>query len=178
MWLGARRIDSRELDLDRLPLRWSPRCPLEKGTAPAMVALMTDAVTGEPVGVHRTFLLADGTAKAFGKDSRKMLGRAGVIRLSPDDEVTLGLGVCEGIETGLKLMAAGWQPIWACGSLNAVTGFPVLGGIECLTIFSDPKPSEIRGARTCGVRWAEAGREVFIRVPGQGDWNDTLGTAA
>jgi hypothetical protein len=139
-----------------------------------MVALMTNAVTNEPCGIHRTFILLNGSGKAFGKDSRMMLGKAGVIRLSTDDDVELGLGIAEGLETGLAIMAAGWQPIWACGSLNALSAFPVLGGIEALTIFSDPKPHEIAGARSCAARWAEAGREVLIRVPSQGDWNDAL----
>ena len=35
-----------------------------------------------------------------------MLGHAGIIRLSPDDEVELGLGICEGIETGLHHLLA------------------------------------------------------------------------
>ena len=178
MWLRARRIDPRKLDMDHLPLRWAAHCPLGKGMAPAMVALMTDAITNEATGIHRTFLFADGTAKAFGKDSRKMLGRTGVIRLSPDEDVAEGLGISEGIETGLCIMAAGWRPIWACGSLNALTAFPVLGGIECLTVFADPKPHEVAGARACAARWAKAGREADVRTPLAGDWNDSLGIAA
>ena len=173
-WFLARGTDPSKLQLDRLPLRWHPRCPLGKGTAPAMVALMTDAVTGEPCGVHRTYLTVDGTVKAFGKNSRKMLGPGGVIRLSPDDEVELGLGICEGIETGLAIMAAGWRPIWACGSLVNLTKFPVLAGIECLTVFADAKPHEICGARVCADRWVQAGREAIVRIPGKGDWNDAL----
>jgi len=144
-----------------------------------MIALMTDAVTGEACGLHRTFLLGDGSGKALGSKSRKMLGKAGIIRLSPDDEVELGLGICEGIETGLSLLAAGWAPIWACGPLGALRDFSVLSGIEALTIFADPKAQEIAGARVCAERWAEAGREAVVRIPGaEGDWNDVLGRAA
>jgi hypothetical protein len=103
-----------------------------------------------------------------------MLGKAGVIRLSPDEEVSLGLGICEGIETALAVMAAGWRPIWACGSLGALRDFPVLSGIEVLTIFADPKPIEVAGARTCATRWDEAGREAIVWIPRGGDWNDAL----
>ena len=60
-WFHARDIDPKRLDLDRLPLRWAPRCPFGKSTGPAMVALMTDAITAEPCGIHRTFLLRDGS---------------------------------------------------------------------------------------------------------------------
>ena len=45
----------------------------------AVIALMTDPLTGEPCGIHRTFINPDGT-----KRDRKMLGKAGVIRVSPD----------------------------------------------------------------------------------------------
>jgi hypothetical protein len=48
-------------------------------------------------------------AKAFGANSRKMVGR--VIRLSPDEDVELGLGICEGIENGLTFMGVGWRPV-------------------------------------------------------------------
>ena len=178
-WLRVRGIDAVRLDLDRLPLRWAPRCPLGKTDAPAMIALMTDAVTGEACGLHRTFLLGDGSGKALGSKSRKMLGKAGIIRLSPDDEVELGLGICEGIETGLSLLAAGWGPIWTCGSLVGVRSFPTLSGIEAITIFSDPKAHEIEAARGCARRWASAWREAAVRIPGPGgDWNDVLGRAA
>jgi hypothetical protein len=173
-WLLSRSIDAKKLDLNRLPLRWTPSCPMGREAAPAMVALMTDPLTAEPCGLHRTYLTADGSAKAFGKDSRKMLGRGGTIRLSEDAEVELGLGICEGIETGLAIMAAGWRPIWACGSLGALTAFPVLGGIETLIIFSDDKPHEVEGARSCAARRAAAGREALARIPSHGDWNDAL----
>ena len=78
-------------------------------------------------------------------------------------------------ETGLSIIAAGWRPVWACGSLDGVRLFPVLCGIECLTIFADPKPHEIAGAQDCGARWAEAGREAIVKIPSGGDWNDLLG---
>jgi hypothetical protein len=173
-WLQARCIPPDRLELDRLPLRWAPRCPLGKGSAPAMVALMTDPITCEPVGLHRTFLSPNGCAKAPTRP-RRMLGKAGIIRLSPDDEVELGLGICEGIETGLSIIAAGWRPVWACGSLGMLQRFPVLPGIAALTVFADPKPHEIKGARACAQRWVDSGREAFVYVPpSDGDWNVVL----
>jgi len=178
-WLRVRGIVFEPAELDRLPLRWTDQCPHGRSSAPAMLALMTDAITAEPCGLHRTFLLPDGSAKAFGKDSRMMLGPAGIMRLSPDDAVSEGLGICEGIETGLAIMATGWRPIWAAGSLDGLKQFPVLAGIECLTVFADPKPQEVAGARACAARWAEGGREAIIRIPGGvGDWNDVLQVAA
>ena len=45
-----------------------------------MVALMTDAVTSTPSGVHRTFLKPGGSGKIETGTTKMMLGNAGVIR--------------------------------------------------------------------------------------------------
>ena len=42
-------------------LRFHPRCPWGIGTRPAMVALVRDIITDEPIGIHRTALSADGS---------------------------------------------------------------------------------------------------------------------
>jgi hypothetical protein len=88
------------------PIRFHPRC--QRGPSdlpggpefwPAMLALMTDAVTGQPVGLHRTFLRPDGSGKApqttrggFVLKPKMILGNWGVIRLTPDDLIGRGLG--------------------------------------------------------------------------------------
>jgi len=173
-WLRVRGIDPDVIDLGSLPLRWSPSCPIGRATAPAMLALMTDPVTSEPTGLHRTYLLPNGSAKAPVSSPRMMLGKAGIIRLNRDEEVELGLGVCEGVENGLSIMAWGWRPIWAMSSLGMLTRFPVLGGIEHLTIFADPKPHEIEGACACARRWIRAGKKASVRQPVEPglDFND------
>jgi hypothetical protein len=175
-WIAeVRGIDLSTLDLASMPLRWTLRSPRAEKFMPAMVALMTDPVTGEPCGIHRTYLLPDGSGKAPPEPSRMMLGRAGVIRLSPDVESGMCLGICEGIETGLAIMAAGGRPIWACGSLGGVENFPVLGGIDCIGVFADPKPHEIAGARSCAMRWADAGRQARLYTPPEGkDFNEAF----
>jgi putative DNA primase/helicase len=123
----------------------------------AVVALMTDAVTGEPCGVHRTILGEDGT-----KIDKKMLGRQGVIRMSLDEEVTMGLGICEGIEDGLGILLSGWAPVWVAANAGGIARLPVLSGIEALTIFHDDDSAGNDAAETCARRWHDAGREVFL----------------
>lgn len=126
-----------------------------------MVALITDAITGEPMGIHRTMLDRDGN-----RTEKKMLGAAagGVVRLSPDAEVATGLAIAEGIETAL---AAPFRPIWACLSSGQVKAFPVLGGVDALTIFADHDRAGIDAANACGERWHAAGREVTLAMPSQ-----------
>ena len=60
-----------------------------------MVALMADALTGQPCGVHRTFLQPDGAGKALVDKAKMMLGNAGIIRLVDKEEIARGLGLAE-----------------------------------------------------------------------------------
>lgn len=138
---------------------------------PAMVALFRHTLTDVPVAIHRTALTPD-----CRKIGRKMLGecRDAAIKLSPDHDVTAGLGVTEGIETALSVMQAGWQPVWALGSATSIDSFPVLAGVESLTIFADHDPPGIEAANACAERWRAAGREARVAYPQSinSDFND------
>jgi hypothetical protein len=147
-----RKLDVQSLDVDHA-LRWHAR-------AQAVIGLMTHAITGEPTGIHRTFLNIDGS-----KCDRKMLGRAGVVRLSSDDSVTTSLGISEGVEDGLAVLLSGWRPVWAATSSGAVRHFPVLPAVETLTVFADADDAGLPAAAACRDRWREAGREVAIVAP-------------
>ena len=147
-----RTLGVRLLDLDHC-LRWHAKIR-------AVVALMTDPVSNEPTGIHRTFLDGDGA-----KLERKMLGRQGVVRLSPDDEVAMGLGITEGIEDGLAVLLSGWAPVWAATSAGAIARFPVLDGIEALTIFADADAPGIKAANACSARWRSAGLDACVAAP-------------
>ena len=156
--LGERYfIEQRKLDVSRLELdhtlRWHEKIR-------AVVALMSDPLSGNPLGIHRTFLRPDGT-----KLERKMLGRQGVVRLSPDSEVTMGLGITEGVEDGLAVLLSGWAPVWAATSAGAITNFPVLSGIGALTIFADADRPGIEKAEACASRWGSAGLQARISHP-------------
>lgn len=163
-------------------LRWHPALRHPGGhTGPALVALVTDAVTREPLTLHRTWVQADGT-KAPVDPPRLLLGghrkAGGVIRLWPDEAVTTGLAVAEGIETALSLAHA-FRPVWACIDAGNLAGLPVLAGIESLLIAADHDDVGIRAAETCAARWAAAGREVHIALPDRArtDINDLAVTA-
>lgn len=188
LWVGAvpakatlaeAYLRSRGLNLpDDAPLRFHPAAwrNADYGpSGPAMVAQMSAPETGEPCGTHVTYLSADGCGKADGARPKVMLGAVGVIRLVPDEEVTLGLGLGEGIETALAVMQrTGWAPVWAATSAGAIKRFPVLPGIEALTIFADADGPGMAAARESCRRWAEAGCEARIVAPPAGDWDDAL----
>jgi hypothetical protein len=152
--------------------------PPSRTTAPALVALVTDAMTGEALTLHSTWTRADGT-KAH---PRRLLGDhrkvGGVIRLWPDEAVTTGLAIAEGLETALSLAHA-FTPVWACIDASNLRAFPVLPGIEALTIGADNDPAGREAAEACALRWHDAGREVrIVMAPDVGaDLNDVARAA-
>jgi hypothetical protein len=175
---------------DGAPIRFQPRC--QRGPRdlvggpeywPAMLALMTSPLTGEPVGTHRTYLQHDGSGKApetvrvdsSGQEinlaAKRILGTWGVIRL--EEWQGDGLGLAEGIETALSIsQRVGWRPVWAAGCRGTISTFPVLEH-HALTIFADGDKPGREAAASCARRWTEAGNEVWIHTPPDGeDWND------
>ena len=116
-----------------------------------VVGVMTDPVTATPTGaISRTYVAPDGTK--VGK--AKTLGRpVGIVRLSPDDEVTQALCLAEGQETALSGMSIGLRPMWSTGSSGLLAGFPVLPGVQALTVFVD---HDVSGAGEKAARQVEA----------------------
>ena len=142
---------------------------------PALVALVTDAVTCEPISLHRTWIRADGT-KAPLDPPRMLLGghrkAGGVVRLWPDEAVTLALGIAEGIETALS-MARHYTPVWSAIDAGNLGALPVLAGIEALVIGADHDAAGLDAATVCADRWVAAGVEVHVIAPERegADWN-------
>lgn len=173
-YLTARRCVIPPADGD---LRWMPECKHPSGySGPALVALLTDAETREPRTIHRTWIQADGTKAPI--DPPRLFAAAqtkkgAVVRLWPDDEVTMGLGVAEGIESALSLAHAG-MPVWACVDASNLAALPVLRGIESLTIARDRDPAGEKATTECARRWAGAGVSVFITNQATNDTNDLI----
>jgi hypothetical protein len=153
-------------------IRFHPKLKLDGTFTGAMVALFRDVTTNEPCGIHRTFLTSAGR-----KLERKMLGRAkhAAIKLDADKSVTLGLIIGEGLETCLAARLAGFHPVWVLGCADAIAAFPVLSGIEAITVLGEVGDGGANrsAAQTCAARWIEAGKEAFVVQPQVGsDLND------
>jgi hypothetical protein len=136
---------------------------------PAMLTAFRLISTDRLVAVHRTLISDDGS-----KIDRRMLGpvAGAAIKIDDDTDVEQSLTICEGFETGLAGRQLGFRPVWALGSAGAIGPFPVLAGIDALTIFAE---TDKKNARACAQRWVAAGREALIAVPGiAGDMNDLV----
>jgi putative DNA primase/helicase len=154
-------------------LRWHPKLQHSTGyTGPALVALVTDAVTVEPLTLHRTWIQEDGTKAPVDRPRLLWPGlpkAGGVVRLWPDEEVTLGLCVAEGTETALTA-ARGFQPVWSTSDARNLETLPVLAGLDALTIIADHDQAGLDAAQKCAQRWVEAGVEVKVwKAPAEGD---------
>ncbi len=77
---------------------------------PALVAAITIWPNRTVVGIHRTFLRADGKGKAPVTKPKMMIGRCGggAVRLAP---AGTELVLSEGIETGLSVQQATGRPV-------------------------------------------------------------------
>jgi hypothetical protein len=171
----------RDIDIALAPdfgsLRWHERCPWGGGTTGCIIARYTDALTGAPRGIWR---------RPITGEKPKALGPVAgcVVRLWPDDAVTTNLILGEGLETvlsaALHIRHRGTllQPAWAAGCADSVKNFPVLPGIETLTLLVD---NDVNGvgqdvAAECSRHWTEAGREVVRLTPTEegADFNDII----
>ncbi|MBW7851041.1 MAG: toprim domain-containing protein, partial [Rhodospirillales bacterium] len=145
---------------------------------PAMVAVIRDHA-GAVLGLHRTWLAADGAGKAPLPKNRKMLGRVagGAVRLGAPAGGLLALA--EGIETTLAAMrACPSLPAWAtlsAGNLETAVLPPQVRRVVLLADH-DASGTGLRAAETAAARLHAEGRRVWIALPPrQGDdFNDLL----
>ncbi len=144
-----------------------------------MVVLIRDLTSDEPCGVQRTFLDRDGR-----KIKRLSLGRMGygAAKLDPDAAVSTGLVIGEGVETCISAYLGGFRPVWSVISAGGIATFPLLPGIEGVTILgeNDANNANWIAASSCERRWRSAGRDfMFVDTLGVGDFNDVwMGIAA
>lgn len=182
VYLRSRRCvippTSSALRFDPAAWHWPTRSKL-----PALVALLTDFQDARiQRSLHFTFLAADGLVKAQVDRNRLMLANhrkfGAVIRLWPDDEVTDGLALAEGIESALSA-AHIFTPMWATGDAGNMAGLLVVEGISALTIFADHDKAGLDAAHKLAERWRAAGQRArILRAKAVGfDPNDVLKAA-
>ena len=167
-------------DLDQV-LGFIPNCPFRKERAPCLVGLVRDIATDEVIGIHRTALTNEVRPQRIDRLSLGSVG-SGAIKLSPDEEVTTSLLVGEGVETVLSASKKfQFRPVWSVISRSGIAKFPILRGMESMTIAVDRDESGDgqRDAATLAQRLEDAGIEAIRVTPKIGkDFNDVLRGAA
>lgn len=130
-----------------------------------MVAIVRDGKSLPTGGIHRTFLLDDGSAKAPARP-RRCWGpwRVVPIRLfpmTPDGR----LGIAEGIETALAAHRIFGLPVWAALSADGVRRWQWPDGVTHVTVFADAGDAETPAAATLADRLNDAGNANRIVRP-------------
>jgi putative DNA primase/helicase len=164
--------------LQHCPHRHDPRYDLP--FYPAMVAPVL-GVTGQLIGVHKTFLRLDGSGKA---DLPKELQRescgpigGGAVRLAMPRHAE-ELIIDEGIETVLSAIQMFGLPGWAALSAPGLAALELPPTIRSILVCADHDANAVglEAALTAKARWILEGRNVRLRWPrnvGE-DFNDIL----
>lgn len=162
---------------------------------PAMVAVVR-GIDDKVVGVHRTYLTADGR-KSSVEPNKMMLSvhegamAGGAVRLGMTamSEVSEVIGVSEGIETGLAAMEMFRVPVWATLSTSGLRTVVIPDHIKHILIFADNDPpidrpgTPLHGKRPGTIaaealadRLVQEGKTATIVYPKPGykDFNDEL----
>lgn len=149
-------------------LRFHPSLRFGTEVHPALIGAITNIHTDALQGVQLTALNAMGSRiQRNGKTLRRIRGikKGGAIKLTPDDEVCRAILVGEGIETVLSAMALTGFQGWALIDAGSLKGFPVLSGIETLSIAVDADEAGRNAANMLAKAWSESNREVFMIEP-------------
>lgn len=166
LWSVAREIPD---------IRFHPACPRAGGTLPAVVIAMRSIASHAVTAVQRIFL-----TRAGHKNGAMMLGSAGgaAMQLQPRGRE---LHICEGLETGLAIVAQDHSPVWAMGSTSLIQTFPLLDDVARLVIWADhdrlqtiggkPCRPGHKAAGICEARWIEADKSVEVRIPKNEGWD-------
>jgi hypothetical protein len=161
-------------------LAFHPCCPFGNDRLPCMLALVRNIKTNEPQAIHRTALTLSPEPQRIDRLSFGPTG-GGAIKLSPDDEVSTGILIAEGIETALSAAVKyKFHPVWSVLWRGGIADFPILSGIESVTVAVDNDASGDgpRAAAECVERLTSAGIEVVTLQPNRAkDFNDLLRAA-
>lgn len=179
---AGRYLTGRCCALPQNDVRWHSECwhPRERQTFPALVALVTDIITAEPISLHMTYLAPNGSGKAPIDQPRRYLAghskAGGVVRLDPEKELSLGVILGEGIETCLSYRLE-YGPVWAALDASNLGAFPVLPGLEGLTVLVDRDPAGEGAWAKVSARYRAAGFTdpldlIRVEAPIGNDIND------
>lgn len=162
-------------------LRYTEAAPIPAnaggGTSPAMLAMVRDCKTGNPVTIHRTFLTLAG-AKADMPNPRALmpmeLPEAISVRLAEAGEV---LGIAEGIETALAAQAKFGVPCHAALTAGFLAKWQPPEGVRKVIVFGDCDDSYTGQAAAYTLAHRLSRKvQVEVRIPGQfgTDWADEV----
>jgi len=143
---------------------------------PAIIAQIR-GTNGQELGIHRTYLLPDGSGKADVTPNKMMLGPSagGAVRFGHGGPV---IALTEGIETALSVARASRLTVWATLSTSGLRGLilPLPPVAEVVIICADNDEAGLSAAEGKAGQLEAEGRVVSIIQPPKAgdDFNDVL----
>jgi putative DNA primase/helicase len=177
-YLVSRGIEIAPPDTIRASARWLFHS--ESGERRLAMLGLVEHVEYGAVGVHITYLAADGSGKATIDPAKRLVGviKGGAVRLGPV-VANEWLIVGEGIETTASAMQLWGLPSgWAALSANGLRRLILPPEPQQIVIAVDNDVNGVgqAAARDAAWQWTEAGRTVRIALPPRSgaDFNDIL----
>jgi DNA primase len=148
----------------------------KRAPMPALVASIS-TLSGTVLGIQRTFLTPDGSAKATlpGGKNKLSLGRVmgGAIRLGAASSELI---VTEGLEDGLSLHQETEMPVWVAAGASMLPGLLLPPAVRTVVIAADRDLAGEAAANSAADTFLRQGRRVRIIRPAapHKDFNDEL----
>jgi putative DNA primase/helicase len=162
---------------DGSAIRWNPATPMGGGRFPCMVAVMTNAATGEPCGIHRTHILPDGSGK--GPQGKKMLGPSSgaVVRLrnQPGEIGAVGEGI-ESTLSGVALNGRNYPVVCAAMNAGNLKQMQPFAPVNKWSVFADLDEVGIKAALHFADSCEAIGVQFEVLIPSDdyADFNDAV----
>ena len=170
-YLNSRRLDLAQ-ELSNSVLRFHPRCPWEKGSVPCLIAAFRSITSDEITAVHR---IRVDRAEAPITERKMMLGpvKGSAIKLHRPSGERLVIG--EGIESCLAGRQLGFSPVWSLGSAGGIKHFPLINGINRITVLGENDNGSNRSAADKCSKLSASRRVLVAQPPAQfKDFNDVV----
>lgn len=167
--------DERRIKLQpNCDIRFHPSLKHASGVQlPGMVALVTDCLSGQPIGIHRTFLTNEGKKPSV-TPCRMMLGNCagGVVRLGPPSATVI---IGEGIETTLSGMVGTTFTGWAALSASNLPNIRLPVSVTEVILIADGDDAGRKAVEIAAGNLARPDRAVRrVDAPEGYDLNDIL----
>jgi hypothetical protein len=175
-YLNARALNLSE-DLAGAVLRFHHRTPWRNENSgrtdfiPCLIACFRSIDDDQIVAVHR---IRVDQPQRWPKTQRRMFGPTyrAAVKLAPAGDELL---IAEGVESAMAAMTLGFGVAWALGSAGAIARFPVIDGVQRLSIHAEPGQASATAVEMCRARWRQASRKTaVVRSTIGSDLNDAL----
>lgn len=130
------------------------------GTFPCLIAAVQD-LSGEVVGIQRTYLRHDGSGKAAVPKPKLSLGKisGGAIRLG-DLDAKGTITVCEGLEDGLTLLQVLGEPVWVAAGASMLPAMQFPASVQSIVIGADNDEAGVIAANRAAETFDRRGLHV------------------